>query len=361
MQRTLVEELKPGHIIAKDIHNQNGVMLLPKGTVSSSNVIWRLENTGVKDVYVNDSEHETVEAITNFQRDLLIDDVICQNTKIHAHKQIKKTMLRFNSMGKLQIGNISPIVEDIIEQLLAKRDIALTLSRLRSIDNYTYEHSLNVCVLSLILGIDLNVDRQMLCTLGTGAIMHDVGKVVISEDILKKPTKLTDAEFDEIRKHTEYGYEILLDSNVSEEAAAIALYHHEKYDGSGYNKQLVGDEIPLFSRIVAVADVYDAMSNDRIYKKKLPPDLVYKEITRLTGKHFDSAVIEKFFQHLSLYPIGTGVVLNTNHKGVVIEQNKYLPESPVIRVFKKEARDRKIVSVDIDLSQTKYLYIKETF
>lgn len=361
MQRALIEELEPGVIIAKDIHNRNGVMLIPKGTVSSGELIKHLENTGVKDIYTDDCEQEKQEAITNFQKILLIDDVICENTKIQAQKQIKKTMIRFNTMGKIQTGKINLIVEDIIEQLLSKRDIALSLSRLRSIDNYTYEHSLNVCVLSLILGIDLNVDKQRLTILGIGAIMHDVGKVVVSEDILKKPSKLTHAEFEEIKKHTEYGYEILLNSDVSEEAAGIALNHHEKYDGSGYNRNLIGDGIPLFSRIVAVADVYDAMSNDRVYKKKMPPDLVYKEIARLTGKHFDAAVIEKFFQHLSIYPIGTGVVLNTNHKGVVMAQNKFLPESPVIRVFKKDKKDLKIIGVDIDLSQTKHLYIKETF
>lgn len=361
MQRTLIEEIKPGVVIAKDIHNHNGVMLIPKGTVFSGDLIKHLENTGVKEIYTDDYDQETQEAITDFQKKLFIDDIICENTKIQAHKQIKKTMLRFNTMGKLQIGKINLIVESIIEQLLSKRDIVLSLSRLRSIDNYTYEHSLNVCVLSLILGIDLNVDKQLLSILGTGAIMHDVGKVVVSEDILKKPSKLTDDEFEEIKKHTEYGYQILKNSDVSEEAAGIALYHHEKYDGSGYNRNFIGDRIPLFSRIVAVADVYDAMSNDRVYKKKLPPNLVYKEIARLTGKHFDAAVIEMFLKHLSIYPVGTGVVLNTNHKGVVLAQNKFLPESPIIRVFKKDKKCLRVIGVDIDLSQTKYLYIKETF
>ena len=361
MQRTLIEELKPGVIIAKDIHNHDGVMLMPKGSVFSGVHLKHLENTGIKDVYTDDCEQEKHEAITHFQKNLLIDDVICENTRIQAHKQIKKTMIRFNTIGKIQIGKINLIVETILEQLLSKRDIVLSLSRLRSIDNYTYEHSLNVCVLSLILGIDLNVDRHLLSVLGTGAIMHDVGKVVVSEDILKKPSKLTNAEFEEIKRHTEYGYELLMNSDISEEAAGIALHHHEKYDGSGYNRNLIGDTIPLFSRIVAVADVYDAMSNDRVYKKKMPPDLVYREIARLTGKHFDAAIIEKFFKHLSLYPIGIGVVLNTNHKGVVMSQNKYLPESPVIRVFKKDMKDSKVIGVDIDLSQTKHLYIKETF
>lgn len=361
MQRTLLSDLKPGVIVAKDIYNHNGVMLIPKGTTSSGDLIRYLQNTGIGDVYTDEDDQEIFQSVTDFQKNINIDDIICKSTQLQAHKQIKKTMMRFNSMGKIQIGEISELVESIIEQLLSKRDIVLTLSRLRSIDNYTYEHSLNVCVLSIILGIDLKVENHLLSILGTGAIMHDVGKVVIPEDILKKPSKLTPTEFEEIKKHTEYGYEILKNSDISEEAAGIALYHHEKYDGSGYNRNFAGDRIPLFSRIVAVADAYDAMSNDRIYKKKLSPDVVYREIIRLTGKQFDSSIIELFLKHLSIYPLGTGVILNTNHKGVVIAQNKYLPESPVIRVFKKDKSSSRVVGVDIDLSQTKYLHIKETF
>lgn len=361
MQRTLISELKPGVILAKDIYNHNGVMLIPKGTTSSGDLIKYLQNAGVNDIYTDDEEQETYEAINDLQKNLCIDDIICNNTKVQAQKQIKKTMLRFNSMGKIQIGKINALVESIIEQLLSKRDIVLSLSRLRSIDNYTYEHSLNVCVLSIILGIDLKVEKQLLSILGTGAIMHDVGKVVVPEDILKKPSRLTPAEFAEIKKHTEYGYEILKNSDISEEAAGIALYHHEKYDGSGYNRNFSGERIPLFSRIVAVADAYDAMSNDRVYKKRMQPDQVYREIVRLTGKHFDTSVIEMFLKHLSIYPVGTGVILNTNHKGVVIAQNKYLPESPVIRIFKRDRNSSRVVGVDIDLSQTKYLHIKETF
>jgi putative nucleotidyltransferase with HDIG domain len=361
MQRTLIEDLKPGVIIAKDIHNRNGVMLIPKGTVSSTDIIRHVEKTGVREIYVENEHSEEQEAITNFQKSLDVDDILFHSTKTQAQKQIKKTMMKINSVGKIQMDKINFIIEDIIEQLLAKRDIVLSLSRLRSIDNYTYEHSLNVCVLSLVLGIDLNMDKSLLKILGTGAMMHDVGKLVVSEDILKKPSQLTDREFEEIRKHTDYGYEILRNSNVSEETAAIALNHHEKYDGTGYNKKLMGENIPLFSRIVAVADVYDAMSNDRVYRKRMQPNTVYREIARQSGKHFDSVIIEKLFRHLSIYPVGTGVILNTNHKGVVIAQNSFLPESPVIRVFKKDLGTGKVVGVDINLSQTKYLYIKDTF
>lgn len=361
MQKTSVRELKPGIIAARDIFNQNGVLLLPKGTLLDYDLIHSLKSLGIDELYTEADSSLTDKAISDFKSNLRIDDIVCENTKSHAYKQIKKVMMKFNLVGKANLDNISEIVESIIDQLLSKKSIMLSLSGLRSIDNYTYEHSLNVCVLSLILGIDMNIERSKLSALGTGAIMHDIGKAYISEDILKKPGKLTPGEYEEIKKHTEYGYQMLLNSDISEEAAQIALNHHEKYDGTGYRKGLSGSDIPLFSRIVAITDVYDAMSNDRIYKKKSTPDFVYRELARQTGKHFDSAVSEKFFQHLSLYPVGTGVVLNTNHKGVVISQNKYLPESPVIRIFSKPRGSKNVISTDIDLSLVRHVYIKETF
>src|SRR5690606_18777168 len=141
--------------------------------------------------------------------------------------------------------------------------------RLRTIDDYTYEHSVSVCVVSLIIGMNLELKVPELKTLGTGALLHDVGKVCISEEVLKKPASLTFDEYCEVKSHTEIGYKLLIKSGVSEEAAQIALFHHEKYDGTGYNRKLSGEQIPYLSRIVTLADSYDAMSSDRYYRKRL--------------------------------------------------------------------------------------------
>lgn len=361
MQKMLIDEVNPGDVIAKDIYNNEGVMLISKGTVFREDFVDRLQDTEVREIFIEEYEQENAKIIENFQKSFHLDDVIYEKTREQVQKHMKKMIAKFSAMGRINIHKLYIVIEQIMGQLLSKKDIVLTLSRLRSVDEYTYEHLVNVCVLSLIVGIDLNLNKDALKNLGTGAILHDIGKVGISEKILKKPSRLTNEEYEEIKKHTVYGYEILSHADVSEEAAMIALYHHEKFDGTGYKKRLIGKNIPLFSRIVAVADVYDAMSNDRVYKKKLPPDKVYRDIIRLGDKHFDAEILELFVRHLSLYPIGTGVVLNTNHKGIVIGQNKLLPESPVVRLFKKDNKDLKLLPVDIDLSSTKYIYIKDTF
>ncbi len=361
MQKILIDDISPGSVIAKDILNHEGVMLIPKGTILRDKFISQLHEIGVEEILVEENEQESAQRIKEIQKSMNIDEIIFEKTRIQAQMQIKKLMVKFSTMNHMNLDKIKYLVEDIIEQLLLKKDIVLTLSRLRSIDNYTYEHSVNVCVLSLIVGIDLNLDRDSLKNLGIGAILHDIGKVGVSEGILKKPSRLTEKEFEEVRRHTQYGYDILTNTNISEEAAQIALCHHEKYDGTGYNRRLKGESIPLYSRIVAVTDVYDAMSNDRVYKKKMSPDKVFKEIARMGNKHFDREIMEKFVRHLSLYPTGTGVILNTNHRGIVIEQNRLLPESPIIRLFKKDKSSNRSSFVDVDLSTTRYLFIKDTF
>lgn len=361
MQRISVNDIIPGNVAAKDILDYEGRTLISGGTVIRDGFVQRLKNLGIHEVFINDSISKSFNEEEEIPKSLHIDDIIYEKTRAQAKLQVKKIMVRFSTMGRINLTKLNMIIEDIIEQLLSKKDIVLTLSKLRSIDDYTYEHSVNVCVLSLMVGADLLMSKDELKSLGMGAILHDIGKVGVSEDILKKPSKLSTEEFEQIKKHTEYGYAILQKTNVPEEAAEIALYHHEKYDGTGYPKKMKGSKIPLFSRIVSVSDVYDAISNDRVYRKKISSDKVYKQIIQFGDTHFDGGIMEKFVSHLTLYPTGSGVILNTNHRGIVIDQNKHLPESPVIRLFRKERKDIKNLYVDIDLSKTQHLYIKDTF
>ena len=361
MQKIAIGEIIPGSVVAKDIYTEEGVMLVPKGTVLKDGFARRLEEIGVDELFIERSEQDKIRILEQYQNTPHLDDVIYEKTREQAQKQIRKTMIKLTAMSSINVDNIADIIDDIIDQLLSKKDVIITLSRLRSIDNYTYEHSVNVCVTSVMIGIDLSLDKFSLKNLGLGAILHDVGKVAISEDILKKASKLTNDQFEIVKSHTEYGYRLLLNSNVSQEAAQIALYHHEKFDGTGYNGKLKGNDIPFLSRIVTVADAYDAMSNDRVYKKRMSPDKVYREIATLGGRHFDFHIAEKFLRRLDLYPVGTGVVLSNNLRAVVTSQNKLLPESPCVRVFEKERRSTKVKYIDIDLSKENNMFIIGTF
>ena len=366
MLKVPINSIIPGAVVAKPIYNENGILLVPTGIILDEKGIRRLIGLGIHEAFILYPEHETSKILKQYADSPHMDDIIYHRTRVKAQKLTKKVMnnMLYNQKS-INIDKISKIIDEIIGQLLSADDIILTLSRIRTIDDYTYEHSVNVCVVSLIIGIDLNLEQQELKKLGTGALLHDVGKISISEDVLNKPSLLSDEEYNEVKAHTEIGYQMLVNLNISEEVAQIALYHHERYDGTGYNRNLCGEEIPLLSRIVTIADSYDAMSNDRVYRKRLSPDAVYKEIAGLSGHHFDFEITERFLRRIDLFPIGTGVVLNTNHRGIVVSTNKLLPQSPVIRVFRDETNPKQSLSstnyVDIDLSKTKYLFIKETF
>lgn len=351
MHKHFLSGVSPGAIIAQDVYGNDGVLLLKKGSAYRTQYTTRFKEAGVTEVYIEDDGTMAQESIEEITKSLNLKDIIHDRTRSHAHAQIKKMMVRFKSLGHTDIRKITAIVEEILDQLLDRKDFVFSLSQLRSVDDYTYHHSVNVGVLSLIIGIELELSNEALLNLGMGAILHDIGKVMIPDEILNKPSKLTPEEYAEVKKHTLYGYQILIDAGFPEESAQIALYHHEKYDGSGYTYGLDRTKIPLFARIVAVADVYDAMSNDRVYQKRSAPDKVYREITHLGDKHFDKDIMESFAKHICIYPTGTGVILNTGHRGIVLHQNKLYPESPVIRVFTPESKHYTKLYFDVDLSE----------
>lgn len=361
MQKHFIGGVIPGSIIAQDVYGNDGVLLIKKGSMFREQYIPRFIDAGVQEIFVEDNGTMTPQTINTIRKSLNIQDVIHDKTRTHAQNQIKKTMMKFKSVSNSDIQRIGKIVEDMIEQILDKKDFVFALTQLRSVDDYTYQHSVNVGVLSLIIGIDLSLTKEELKNLGMGAILHDIGKIMIPEEIIKKPSKLTLEEFAEVKKHTEYGYEILVQTDIEEEAARIALHHHEKYDGTGYCRGLRNTKIPLFARIVAVADVYDAMSNDRVYQKRFMPDKVFREITHLGDKHFDTEIMETFARHINIYPTGTGIILNSGHRGIVLYQNKLYPESPIVRVFLPKEQQSKRLYFDLDLSINTKWSIIETF
>lgn len=356
-----MEKVKHGAVFAKDVYAIDGKLLVKKGTTYREPFNDRFREYGVREIFVERSGDMVSGEQTPIQKSFSIQDVIHEKTRMHANNQMNKTLSRMGAVSNANIRKVRKLVEAMIDELLEKKDFVLALSQMRSVDDYTYQHSVNVGVLSLMIGIDLSLNKEELRNLGTGAILHDIGKTMISEEIIKKPSKLTKEEYTEVKLHTEYGYEMLRQTDISEEAAQIALLHHEKYDGTGYARGLKSTGIPLYSRIVAVADVYDAMSNDRVYQRKYSHDKVFREITHQGNRHFDPNIMEVFARHLHIYPNGSGVILNTGQRGIVLEQNTLYPESPMIRIFTPEYKDIRRLYYDTDLSLRREHYITDTF
>lgn len=231
-------------------------------------------------------------------------------------------------------------IDRMIDSLFRNQDALASLARLKSVDDYTFAHSVNVCILSLTLGRHMGLKRESLHDLGIGAILHDVGKMLVPPGILKKPGSLTDSEFSEMKRHSLLGGELLLKTReIKEESRIVALQHHEKYDGNGYHKKLRGKDIHLYARIASVADVYDAMTSNRVYQKGMVPEEAMKKMYLMRETHFEPELVERLIKCLGIYPIGTIIELNTGEISIVKMTNHTHPLQPVVTMlFDKEKR-----------------------
>lgn len=351
MRRISINNVKEGMKLAKSIYSADGYVLLVEGILLKQAYIDRLEHFNVSEIYIDDEISE----------DIIINDVISDRTRTEAKVLVKKLMDDYKTNRRFNSDSSKLMVNRIIDELLENREIIVNLSDIKTIDDYTFSHSVNVCILSLITGIKLGLDQLKLRDLGVGALLHDIGKVLIPEEILKKPAELSLEEFDKIKEHTTLGYNIVKsDPNVSALSANVVLAHHERWDGSGYPRQIAGDSIHLFSRIVAIADVFDALSSDRIYKKKMKTYEVIEYITTIGAQCFDQQILECFVKSIPIYSIGTSVLLNTGEKGIIVDVNKAFPTRPIVRIVYMPDGTKAESFEEIDLTKRLNIFITDT-
>ncbi len=177
--------------------------------------------------------------------------------------------------------------------------IKTLLSALKCKDDYTWGHSLRVAYLCVSVGKEMNLSPDEIYELEVSALFHDLGKIGVPDAVLKKPSRLTDEEFLEMKLHPSKSYEILQDFPIFSKMAINAKYHHERFDGRGYPEGLKGEDIPLFSRIILIADTFDAMTSTRPYRKGLPFDVAFAELREFAGTQFDPMLVEKFISSMT--------------------------------------------------------------
>lgn len=331
MRRIPTYALRPGIEVARPVFNRNGQVLLARGAVLTGKFIDRLKDQGVSALYVEDGLLPDVE----------VDDVIGEDTR-------SKTVSMVNNLIGDQVQDPASIIKratimskdllsaisDIVDRLMTNRDVMVNLMDIRTIDQYTFCHSVNVCVLSVLTGIALGMSRDRLAVLAMGSLLHDVGKTKIPREIINKTGPLSPEEFELVKKHCRFGFEIVKNSHITDiVAASVAFQHHERFDGQGYPNQLKGVRIHEFSRITGIADTYDAITSDRPFQKAIAPHEAYEFISGSGGHLFDFEITKAFLSHIPAYPVGTLVVLNTNEVGAVVENVKGYSRFPRVRVL----------------------------
>jgi HD-GYP domain-containing protein (c-di-GMP phosphodiesterase class II) len=256
-------------------------------------------------------------------------------------------------MGRaLNMESVSEVVGSMAESILRSPDALMSLTRLKQFDEYTFFHSVNTAALALSVGRHLGYARAALLQLGTGMLLHDIGKTKIPVEILNKPGRYQADEFEIMRQHVLRGTEVLSNTTgFTDMFLKPALEHHERIDGTGYPHQRSQKDLSQFGLIAAIVDIYDAVTSDRCYHKgKTPHDTLQLLYQLGTEGHVDGALVQQFIQVVGVYPVGSCVSLNTGETAIVRQFNHQAPIRPLVVLITDEAGHQRCFPVDLDLA-----------
>lgn len=317
---------KAGDIIAEDILI-NGVKLLGKDTLLNNYIINKLRDNGIYKICTYNLQEDL-----NLEDSSIILSSLTQQYKlyINAIRDIFKDLVTKNEVDYDTIGKLA---ESISENLKNSTYIVQCLTSLRETDEYTYSHSLNVAFYCMLTAKWMNMSMDEILEIIKAALLHDIGKMKVPNEILNKPGRLSSSEFDEMKKHTIFGYDIINDCDeICRNVKQSILMHHERTDGSGYPFGKVDEEIPTFAKIIAIADVFDAMTSNRVYKRKTTPFSAFQMFYSEGLKLFDIKIMHTFMEKVSVYYIGMKVKLNNEKEGEIV----YIPPKdilyPIVRI-----------------------------
>lgn len=304
------------------VKDERGRVLLAPGTPLTGGLCDALVRRGFLQVLVFDGIADDVSP----------KDTLSATTRSLALHTARESFQQASRGDALPVQVVLRAVDLIMEDISSARGAVLEFATLRSVSDYTYMHSVNTCVYSLLIGQAIGVTGTDLRSLGTGALLHDVGKILCA-DLCTREGPLSPEDWVRIKQHPIDGFEMLRQHHeLHLFAAHIAYQHHERMDGSGYPRGLVGSKILPFARIVAVADVFDAANSDRPHARGRSLNEAMAEVRDGSGTLFDVEVVRAFMRRMAVYPSGTPVLLLDGTVAVVVAQGQ-TPQEPVVRLM----------------------------
>lgn len=327
MVKTSVSDLKPGMVLSADVGSlKSGAILVSKGTVLNKKIIRKIYNQGIKYVLVYDENSDSEDVVRNnfiIKYEMLSDTMENIFTDVRIGKKIILT-------------EISEELDDLIAEIIQNNNILGRIRQLEEKDDYTFNHSLNVSMLATMIGKWLNYSDKNIKQLALAGLFHDIGKLKISDDIVNKPDKLTESEQKIMKKHPIYSYNILSETvGISKNVSIAAFQHHEREDGSGYPQGIKGNKIHEYAKIIAVCDVYDALTSDRQYKNKISPLYAAEILEEQSFSVLDPKITRMFLDKTSEFYVGCTVILSNGKEGEIIYVHPQSPTKTIVKLGDK--------------------------
>ena len=336
--------LEPNMILGRSLYGANNDRMLNKGQALKPEYIKRIKALGFPGLYITD----------NISNEIEIEDVVSEELRMDAIKRLKD-LFTYNEAKDYQhfestLSDINSTVLNMVDEISANRNAMINMMDLKIFDDYTYYHSVNVSIIAIAIGCGLGLSQQDLTQLGLAAILHDIGMIRIPKSVVTKNTDLTSEEFIELKKHPSYGYRIMRDcNNIAPQVYLSILQHHERYNGEGYPHGKVGKDITLFARIIAVADVYDAIISKRSYREAILPSDAIEYIMGGSGTYFDPEIVRVFLRKVAAYPVSTCVMLNNGSPAIVIENFEDATTRPLVKLLKGDTDTPQYINLKDDL------------
>ncbi|WP_300383641.1 HD domain-containing phosphohydrolase [Clostridium sp.] len=331
MRLVTIENVKPNSYLGKTLYDVEGRVLLNSGVLITEHLIKKIKELNLNSLYILDD-------MNNYSFELIIKDEL----RSKSLDLIKGTFnaIDENNEEDIFLKQIYFLAEEILDEILSNDKVLYLLVDIKKLNSSVYDHTINVTILSLIIGISLKLSKYDLLNLCVGSLLHDIGKSFIDIDIIDKDGPLTYEEFEKMKDHCEKGYYHLKDNNfINNDCKMIILQHHERVDGMGYPKGLLGNQINKLAKIVAISDVYDTLTSDRYYIDSMCASDALEYIMGHADTIFDFEVVKTFSRVVVPFPNGTLVRLSNGDLGLVKETFRNFPLRPSIKILDSKFKE----------------------
>ena len=374
IKKITIDQLVPGMFVHQILEQKGALKVKSQGRVTSDDVITALKKRGVKTLAIdtdkafNVGERESSSAAETCPTPTSTDSVkskkvSLENELVRAeklHKQGKAIQKLLLASVQKEMPFDASIPKAFSSKLVASvdrnPDALLCLTKIREKDDYLLEHSLNVAILLANFANYLGMSEDEVRDLSYAGFLHDLGKIKIPDEILHKPGRLTDSEMEVMKGHVKHGVDYLKSTEIAPPLIQAISEHHERLDGLGYPAGTKGDDISQAGRMLAIADMYDALTADRVYKSGMSSQKAFSILMSDAPTRLDQSLVQQFIKCLGVYPVGSLVLLSNDRLAMVLEQ-KDSPLTPLVKVFYSVRNNHYLTPKDIDLSSDKTVNI----